>query len=73
MKRQLSDTVYRGLVRNAHTNIEMAQDDTQGRLQHPARQLNSYHPLFGEVALPDPPSPTLPTRHQDLLDTERRR
>jgi hypothetical protein len=54
MKRQLSDTVYRGLVRNAHTNIETAQDDTQGRLQHPARPAQLLPPALRRSRPPGP-------------------
>lgn len=62
LKRQLSDAVYRRLVRDAHPDSEMGPGGHQGgRLQNPARPAQPQPPTLRTSYSPDPPAATLPT------------
>lgn len=70
LKRQLSDAVYRRLVRDAHPDTKTGPEGHPGTTTHSSAAGSTPTTDSLDKSLPGPPAPTPPTV-KDQLDTER--
>jgi transposase len=73
LKRQLSDAVYRRLVRDAHPDTETGPEGHPGATTHSSATGSTPTTGSSDQPLPGPANANTTNHNQDPLDTERRR